>query len=272
MNRNSVLTVAILAGLLIVSGILSAVLPGALQGGSGLGGPGGLEAPSFDTYDIPTVEVNAPFALPGVTLVPGVEAIEGVTGGYTMTPLAIILIITGAVIGPVIVTGIILYFLIGRLLTNATENVKTSDQYQQYETQVQAREREFVNKYKSEQPPDEVPDHYRPGYSAAITAVVIAALFGFLGAALGANFGGSGALTSWTLGATGLGLVIGLLAVRRSTVQELDATDNKPIDWGIVWVVLTGVIMIGLGIGLMMVVRSGDPAAALPLGALAALL
>jgi hypothetical protein len=250
------ITVGVLVGLLIVSGLLSAILPGAL-GGGGSDAPIGLQPPSLETFDIPAAEVTLPFNLPGATLVPGVDKVGDATGAYTMTPLSIVLILLGAILVPTIITGIVLYLLIGRLLTGIAESTKTSEEYLAKEAAFVQAEEAFVKKYKEERPPTDRPEHERPGYSAVSTALVIAALSGMFGSVLGASFGGEGNLLVWTLVAAAVGLGIGLLVVRRNTIKELDSTESQPIAWGTVWVVFTGVIVVGLGVGLMVWVRQG---------------
>lgn len=312
MSRNTLITAGVIIGALLVVGVLS-LLPGALSlgggGGAGASLPSAPELRSFEFQVRDEITLQVPVPLPGATLIPGVTAENGV---YTMTPFAALILLSGAIIVPIIITGLVLYFLLGRLLTNVTEQTLTSDAYQEKAQTFQQKQDEYVKERKKTQPPDKMPEHVRPGWSGISTVLGGAAMFALFGTVVVANFIKEPELFIWAANLASVGLLIGLFVTTQNYTRALvslviplvlgllgflvvpaliitapgatgpsflavgmvialfvsevklspASTEEEaaPVEWGLVWVVFTGVVIIGVGLGVMMWVRTGAAA------------
>ena len=56
-----------------------------------------------------------------------------------------------------------------------------------------------------------------------------------------------------------LSVLVLYLALRRRDPLELDSAEveNKPVKWGTIWVILTGLIIVGIGTGLAIALAPG---------------
>ena len=185
--------------------------------------------------------ITLPFALPGL--------------GDTINEFMAIILLSVIVIGSVIGAGIPLVFIY-RALDTTTTGVVKDEAYQANLTAIANREKAQIKALAKSQPAGKAPSHDESGWTATSTALTMGFLFSLVGAAFSDNFaGGANQMnTVWMFTITGL--VIGFLTLNYGRVRQSDDTQANPIDWGMIYIVLTGILVVGLGTGIMMWVRS----------------
>lgn len=250
-RQQGLLSIGLIIGALITVGILTAIWQGITSGG--LGGDGGLSIglPSIDTsvglIDLPDAWYNAP-------------VIGGILTRFFpngMNELIAIMLLSGFIFGNIAGAGITLTLLY-RLLSNSTATVKASDEYQAAVSELQTQEKAFVKKYVAEQPPTEIPDHTEKERNwAAISTIFTMGVLGmFLGAAFSDNFMGGGNQFNISLLFGAVGLALGWLLFNRRNVDDSYDNQKSGIDWGNLFIILTGALVVGIGLGIMMWVRA----------------
>lgn len=230
----------VLVGALIVVGILSAVVPSLLSGGGGGGGVG--SAPSLPSIDASVDQVPMPDFIANLT---GVEALPDVV---------VFGILTAIVFGSVIGAGIPL-FILYRLLDTTITGVKEDDEYKNGVAELESRRKAANKQYLQDSPPTPMPSHDRPGWTAFSTSALMALLLSFFGAAFSDNFLGGNNQAMWSAGFAIVGMLAGLAFFRKSWVIETEKADTAAVDWGTIWVVLSGLVVVGIGLGVMFWVR-----------------
>lgn len=83
----------------------------------------------------------------------------------------------------------------------------------------------------------------------------MALLLSFFGAAFSDNFLGGNNQAMWSAGFAIVGMLAGLAFFRKSWVIETEKADTAAVDWGTIWVVLSGLVVVGIGLGVMFWVR-----------------
>ncbi len=246
--KKSTVTWAILIGLILFSGLAAAAyatISNTIAAGPGAS-PGGLG--SIISAPSPDLDVNM------VTL----PAFLPVIGGTDVPDIAVILGLLGIIGGAVVTNGIVL-FIITRILGGLVSNTKESDDYIQGANQLAKEQTAFVKEMKQVRPPDPIPDHTRPG-SLAFSAIVLSmVMLGFFGAAYAASFTDSTNIWNWGYVFAAVGLIAGVLffTTTRGRTNSVSGDATAALDWGRIWVVLTGLLIVGIGLGVMFFVRSG---------------
>lgn len=315
MSRSNLINITLIIGALLTVFVLTAIGPALLGGGAVLGGPTGgssdgigVQAPQVQSfeYNIRPIQLDIPVPLPGATLIPGIDRNPD-TGTYAMEPLSAIILLSGAIIGPVIGTGIAL-FVLTNLLTNITKNTKEDEEFQQKVAALEQREKDFVKENKKTTPPMGAPaTHERPGWAAVSSIYTAGLMVAFFAVVIAANFGSEPNLMNVALYGAAITMLIGLFFTSKNTRAwligiaiaaagilfnflnnslhwDLDPTIGSGLmalglgvtlllgdanlipaskddeargpDWGLVWVVFTGAIILVTGLGIMMWVRS----------------
>lgn len=158
--------------------------------------------------------------------------------------------------GLIVGAGIPIVFLF-RALDTGVAKVKDDDEFKSAIAARTSEQKAVVKEYMKSQPPDPIPSHDRPGWSVISTSLCMGLLAAFFGAAFSANFldeRNMGAFAFWFAIAA---MAIGLITLNSRRIQETDAGEGNPIPGGLLWIVITGVIVVGLGVGVMMWVRGG---------------
>jgi hypothetical protein len=248
----------IIIGLLIFGAIASVVWPAIIDSlDSGLGlslgarPAGGLQ---------PLEPVPLPAWMSGL---PGMEAVAGDSG--ELNPLLVLVVITAVFVGLVVGTGLVLGILL-RLLDRQTRNVKADSEFQAKLTAQQQREKERFRALAQEQPPSQIPDHERPRWSRVATSLVILFFIFLAGFAMADTFYPSGAIEvaggrsvdaglSLAGGLTLLALLLILLVTPRRRAVAGAGGENRPVSWNMIWVIVTGLVFLGIGIGLTLAMR-----------------
>jgi hypothetical protein len=161
-------------------------------------------------------------------------------------------------VGIVVVTGVIIAVLY-RLLDRIVTRTKNDEAYQTAEVELDNREKAYIKQHMEDQPPDPIPSHERARWSAVSTTLITIMFFMFGGIALGWNIAPNTAqLLMWATAFGAVGLIVSLIMFSPKRIMAVENSDNAAIPWGPIWVILSGLLIVGLGLGIVIfVVSSG---------------
>lgn len=194
--------------------------------------------------------------------------------GLTVSAPILMLILAGVFIGGIIVVGggiAFTYKFIDRFVMSTKEN----SEFRAVVAQMEQKQKEELRLLKKTRPSDPIPSHEEPRWSVAATSIIAILFALFLGYLLAEVFFPSGAVMfppeNWNIdmepvliaGSTITAwLFIILTAILLAFVYrphvfiaESEANANKATDWGLIWVIVAGVLIMGIGMGLMVAVR-----------------
>lgn len=165
-----------------------------------------------------------------------------------------VVILVGAV-------GIGLSFLY-TLLTRQAETVKESKEYQTKLSALEKREAERIKSMRNGRQADPIPPHKLPRWSVVSTSLIFLLFTLALSMILSRSLVQEGARIALgslnistsllIVGGLMLTVLIGLAFwIRPQRLDALDATDYGPIPWDAIWVIVTGLIVVGIGLGLV---------------------
>jgi hypothetical protein len=184
-------------------------------------------------------------------------------------PLLGLVGLVAAIVAPLAITGALIAFLVTRLDRQA-QQVKGSERYQAAHKTLEQKERQEVQALRAggrgAAPRPAVVG--TPRWSVISTALLILTFTWFIGVMLAeaffpAEFEWNGQLYSYSrivaLIATVVMLALLFFLFRRQRAGALDsgATDYAPVPWGWIWVILSGLVILGVGLGLSLYFRSG---------------
>lgn len=242
----------IVIGLLIFAAIASALWP-AIAGSLDLGLGGG---PAIGGEIETTLEgIPLPDWLAGL---PGMDAVTDDEG--RMSPWLVLAVI-GALVTGLIVGGGLVMGLLYRLLDRQTRNVKADPKFNEQAAALAQREKERLQQAVQSRPPDPIPDHKRSRWSVVATALIIIFLVFLTGLAVADTLYADvdTGLSNPVLAVAGGFALFALLIVaaviwRRGRIGE--SNENAPVSWGMIWVVVSGLIFLGIGLGLTLAMRT----------------
>lgn len=193
-----------------------------------------------------------------------IQDLDGTEISQGLVVLGALVIVSFTVVGFGVVLALITWFGSRQITT-----VETSDGYLEATRNLEARRKEEVKALMEEQPPNEpLPQEKRAGWSWFATSLMILVLVWSLGLILGATLLHDVSFTLLGLeimASTSVNLILILLtaivlyvvARRRGPVElQSGVTDNQPVNWGTIWVVVTGLLILGIGTGLAIAMRS----------------
>jgi hypothetical protein len=267
----------IIIALLLFSGIASLIWVAAGDQ-LGLGGidlsldqlTGGVAGEVETETEMVTIQLDQ--YLLGEVLVetPGLNQLHGVE----VHPLVLAGILTAVFVGGLVAIGLPLALIYVRL-ERQTEQVKEDPEFQEKLSNLEKREKDALRELSEEHPPDPIPDHEMPRWATISTSLIILFFVILTGYALADTFypGGEIELANDVLlnpalpVAGGLGLVTLLILAsvysRRRPSREGEAAvaagDDAAIPWGAIWVIVSGLIFLGIGMGLMFAIRAAGP-------------
>ncbi len=164
-------------------------------------------------------------------------------------------VLAAIVIGSVVVAGLIITVFM-RLGGKFTGKVAESKDYQEHVAALDAKEKETLKAKREKQPEPHQPEGYVYGLDTISYSLIIlffVALLATLIYALGSPTGeftlfGQTFYTSWPILLIFLGITIPLLAwrVRQSRLSAVADTDNDPIPWDFIAVLVLGLLVVGL--------------------------
>lgn len=250
MNKRTTIVTVVVVMALIVGGALLAVawpsLTGLLSGSEGGVEGGGV---SISSATPSTIDVSS-----------FTQSINGALGTeIALTELNVwgaFVVMAVVFTGAIVVTGLLLA-VVYKLIDRSVSKTKEADSFKEAKAELTNREKAYIAKYKEEQPPDPVPSHERTRWSVISSVMIIIMFFVFGGLALGYNVSPDSVdIVLWGGIAGVIGLIVGLVFITPSRLVAADKNETQPISWGTIWLVLSGVIIVGLGLGLMLYVRS----------------
>lgn len=240
MSRNATwknwLTIVVI---LLATGLVTAVWP--LLTGS-LTSPAARVEP-----EVQTIDLSLPIAINGVD-------------SLSLTGWQAAGILTAVVAVIVIVAGLILAFVF-TLLDRQTAGVYADEKYQAGRAALDQVDVTRVQQLSQDREVAGVPEHNMPRWSVVSTSLIILIFVYFLGVLITRTFVPGGQMIAngrivnpglfITGGLTLLTLLILLWRVRPQKLEAIKATDDSPPPWDFIWVLITGLLVVGLGIGFM---------------------
>lgn len=233
-------TLLVIGGLLVFTLLATVLWPALTNGRVSLSSLN----PGFGLPDIDT-SVNT------VTLPSGLP----VVGGREVPDVLLFVGLIGLVLGPIVVTGLLLLFVY-RALDRVVVSTKGSAEFQSGRTRLDKAAQTYVKQQVKAQPPTPVPSHERLNWSAISSTLLLGIVLLYLGAAVSQNFFDGNNMTLWALGFGALGWIVGALLFNPQRLKEASAAENAPVNWGSVFVVMTGVVLVVAGLGVVMWVRA----------------
>ena len=178
----------------------------------------------------------------------------------------LMLVLAGVFVGGIVVVGGGLAMTY-KFLDNFVLRTKGDNEFQATVSQMEKKQKDELKLINKASPADPIPSHEEPRWSVAATSI-IAVLFAWTmgqllatvffptgNIAIGEQLISGASILSWVF----IILTVVLLAFvyrPRVFIAESDAAANKETDWGIIWVIVAGAVIVGIGAGLMFAVRS----------------
>ncbi len=255
-QSSSWLTWATVALLLIFAGIASAVVPLILDEMQSADDTASTQESSSTSTTIDVSQL--PFI--GEVLVE-LDLIQDNIQGKTITLLQAFAISFGAVLvgvgslGLVLTVGTVIY-------SRLVDKVYTDESYQAAKAELTTREAAILKELAEERPSSTPADpRKRARNSTIIFGSLIVMLAGITALIMAVSVldGGTFDLFGLEMSAGGFGLVVALvtavilfLVMRRRDPMDIEEPEpeNKPVDWGVIWVLVTGLIVVGVGAGI----------------------
>ncbi len=251
-----------LLGLLIVFGLVTAIWP-ALANAFELpsfGGGSSTRIP-YEPEPVHLEELKATLSA-SVLPPPLASALASAAAALpdTISPFLALGVVTGAVIGGIVVMGGGLAFII-KLIAGIRDNTLETEAFQQHQQALEQRVNEQIKQLRDGRTTDPEPSHKMPRWSVISNALIALMFAGFATLVVVRNFFPEGItevdgqiVNVTTLVFAVVALII--LAVmgwrmRPEKIEALDETDSGGIPWDFIAVLITGLIMLGLGIGFM---------------------
>lgn len=161
-------------------------------------------------------------------------------------------------VGSVIVFGLLLTGFY-RFMDKWVTRIKQDDEYQAAVVELDNREKVYIKEHMESQPPDPIPSHERLRWSVVSTTLITMMFFMFGGIALGWNIAENSAeLLVWAVAFGLLGLIVSFILLSPKRMLAVEGKDSAAIPWSSIWVIISGLIIVGFGLGIMVfVVLSG---------------
>ncbi|UCG26226.1 MAG: hypothetical protein JSW55_09670 [Chloroflexota bacterium] len=262
-NRESWKTWAVVAALLIFAGLASAVVPFLLdQADEGDSSTEVAREPLETTIDVSQL----PFI--GEVLVEIPFIAENVQG-QPITALQAFGIAFGVVLVGVGAVGLLIT-IVAVLYDRLVNRVYSDESYQEATAELQQREKARIKEVQQGQPPAVGPEKaVRSRWSMGVYAFIFLLFVWIVGLTLGTVYFGDtevdilgvsvSAATLLNLVLVLLTIVILYLALRRRDPEELEnpASDDNPVNWGYIWIIVSGLLIVGIGAGAAVATRGG---------------
>ncbi len=243
LNKSTV-TWLVIIGLILFSGVISALWPTMREGifGSSGGGSGiTLSAPDIEPSD------------KTITFDSGIP----VLGGQTINEYMALLIVAVPVLVLVPAMGIGL-LIVFRLLSSTVANTKGDTEFQAKVSDMDKKARATIKEYKTTAPPDPIPDHERTRWIWISSILTVGLLFAYIGAAWSDNFANGNSQLMFSVVFALVGIALGYILIwPRSRASTIVSTSKEgAVPWDMVFIVVTGAVVVGLGMAVMFWVRA----------------
>jgi len=241
-NKQSLITWGIILAILVGSGVLTVLVP-ALFGG-------GASAPL--PREMSTVTVTPPIPIAGR---------DSFTLAGWQAMLALAFLIPALVIGAGLTLAIV-YILISRFVART----QSAREYQDSAAAVERRHKERISRMRETRPTSAAPESTWHRWAAITTTLTVLMFVGF-----GALLIGSFVFPAWQItrqdtivnivGLTALiamlvALIAMVLTLRGNRLAAPDRSGAMPIPWDFVAVLITGLLVVGLGIAVIAIVNA----------------
>lgn len=192
----------------------------------------------------------------------------GQVGGQTLaiSPFLALAALAGLIIGAVVAMGVPLAFIYV-LLDRQRGQVVESKEFQEKQAALEKREKERLKRMSEGRTTMPKPEHRMPTWSALSTALIILLFVIFFGMVINYTFvphgelvlSGDRVINSAVPIVGGLALVT-LVALawylRPQRIEAVDASDSGSIPWDFIAVLITGLIVVGIGIGVIVILNA----------------
>jgi hypothetical protein len=191
------------------------------------------------------------------------------TNEIVMTMTDVFLVFLGMfvfVLISVVVVGAIISFLI-RMLDKSATAVFASDRYKQGTSNLDKKEKERIQQKRTQSPKPNEPEDYAYQLDPLSLSLIILLFVGSVATLAYSLLVPTGELTLFGLTLTSsmsvmlffMLLAIPLLAllVRRHRLEAIPTTDNAPIPWDFIAILTTGLLIVGVGLGIMLFIYPG---------------
>ena len=263
-NRESLKTWAAVAVVLIFVGLASAIVPFLLDQ---------AEAQSASAEEVArepwetTIDVSQlPFI--GEVLIEIPFIVDNVQG-QPITALQAFGIAFGVVLVSVGAVGLLITMLVV-VLDRFVTRVYADESYRTATAELQQREKDRVKELQKDKPTAAGPEKtVRSRWSMGIYAFIFLLFVWIVGLTMGAVYLSDTQVEILGLSISGtaaLNLILGVftivilvLSLRGRDPEEFEnpASDNNPVNWDYIWIVVSGLLIVGLGAGAAMAVRGG---------------
>ena len=178
----------------------------------------------------------------------------------TISPFLALGVVTGVVIGSIVVVGGGLAFLI-RLIARVRDNTLEAESFQQHQQALEQRVNEQIKQLRDGRTTDPEPSHKMPRWSLISNTLIALTFVGFTTMVFVRNFFPEGItevdgrIVNVTPPIFAVLALITLVVVgwriRSQKIEAVDEAQSSGIPWDFIAVLITGLIMLGLGIGFM---------------------
>lgn len=240
-NKQSLITWGIIFVILVGSGILTILVPSLFGGGS----------PTQLPTETTTVTIPLPVPIGGRS---------EITLPSWQLMLGLAILIPALVIGAGLMLGIV-YIILSRIVAGTT----SSTAYQQKQAALDKRQTERINQMRETRPTSAAPQSTWRRWSVITTALTILMFLSFvtlLFASLAFPTGQiirNGAIVNIS---SVLVLIVAVLALaamamwlRSDRIAAVNRTESMAIPWDFIAVVVTGLLVVGLGIGIIAILN-----------------
>lgn len=251
-----------LLGLLVLFGLVSAVWPALANafalptfgGGSSTSVPVEVEPVHLEALKMTLSNSSLPAPIASA-VASAAEALPD-----TISPLVALLVVTAVTIGLVVGAGGGLAFAI-RLISRVRDNTVETEAFTQHQTALEQKTKAQIDQLRDGRTTDPVPEHKMPRWSVISNTLITLMFVGFGTILIVRNFfpEGTTEVNHQIVPVTGpvfavlalITLIILGIRLRPQKVEAVAQTDFGKIPWDFIAVLITGLIMLGLGIGFM---------------------
>lgn len=242
-NKKTWITWGIIFAILVGSGILTILVPSLFGGGDSL-----TPLPREQT----TVTIPLPVPMGGRS---------EITLPSWQLMLGLAVLIPGLVIGAGLTLALI-YILISRLVTR----ISSSADYQQSAAALEKRRTDTIADMRQTRPTSAAPESTWRRWSVITTAITVIMFLAFLTFLFASMLFPSGQIVRnesivnitsvMVLIVVVLALAAMFMWLRSDRIAALNNTDSLAIPWDFIAVILTGLLVVGLGVGVIVILNS----------------
>lgn len=242
-NKRSWITWGIIFAILVGSGILTILLPSLLGGGQS-----STPLPSEPT----TVTIPLPVPIGGRS---------EITLPSWQLMLGLAILVPGLVIGAGLTLGIV-YIILSRLVAGTT----ASADYKQNAAALEKRQNDRIAQMRETRPTSMAPESTWRRWSVITTALIVLMFIAFLTLLFTSTLFPSGQIVRQENIVNIVSLIVGVvlllalvfmaLWLRHDRIASFNRGDTLSIPWDFIAVVITGLLVVGLGIGVIAILNA----------------